>query len=66
MPGSIPRRSNCGEGIYPRWDAKRPLFLSTRHIRQTKYPGLGTAAQPNGDKSPRHKSPAKLFRDTFE
>ncbi len=40
----------CGEGIYPRWSAWRSWFL-------------GAAAQPRGDKSPRH---TKVMRVTDE
>jgi hypothetical protein len=34
----------CGEGIYPRLSAQRSQ-------------DFGAAAQPSGDKSPRHKNP---------
>ena len=37
----------CGEGIYPRWVAKRPLLLMSKKS--------GTALQSIGDKSPHHK-----------
>ena len=43
--------NNCGEGIYPRWAAKRPL----QFYLKTPYSGFATATQPSGDKSPRHK-----------
>ena len=50
----------CGEGIYPRWGAKRPLNQTPPCIRQTVCNGFTTATQSNGDKSPRHKSPLTL------
>ncbi len=44
----------CGEGIYPRWGAqRRPRNIFRRGPSDPKH---GAASQPNGDKSPRHKS----------
>jgi hypothetical protein len=45
----------CGEGIYPRWAAWQPQNLLARFISETVSGGFATAAQPIGDKSPRHR-----------
>ncbi len=49
----------CGEGIYPRWAAKRPQCST----KQTVHIGLATAAPPNGDESPRHRRYEKRLLD---
>jgi hypothetical protein len=46
---------SCGEGIYPRWAAKRPQIRWLRFFRFTACSDFATAAQPNGDKSPHHE-----------
>jgi hypothetical protein len=42
--GDFVAKGFCGEGIYPRLSAQRSQ-------------DFGAAAQPSGDKSPRHKNP---------
>jgi len=41
----------CGEGIYPRWDAKQPQLED-----------FGPAAQDIGDKSPHHRGIAEIIK----
>jgi len=47
----------CGEGIYPRWAAKRPLEQAPGCIRYIALILYGPAAQSSGSKLPGHACP---------
>ena len=51
---------HCGEGIYPRWVAQQPQILQSVFSRHTAPAMFTTAAQPNGDKSPRHRGEMQI------
>ena len=57
-----------GKGLLWRGDlsplgcAAPPLYLSPRYIRLIAFSLFGAAAQPNGDKSPRHKGSQSVGR----